>query len=522
MNNSQRVALQLSEWAASGDWRLFFLDRDRVRAVTAEQSQATATQYFKASNRTVGVFTPDEAPDRAKMPDKPDLAALLDGYIGDAERSVGEAFDPSPANIDARTEIRQLPGGIELAMLPKETRGDAVNATIRLHIGNLDSVDGKDTVASLTAAMLMRGTELHSRQEIQDELDRLQSRLGVGGGVGTISATIQSTRENFPAVLDLAFEVLTRPAFPESELAILVKNSIASIESQRSEPDAIVSTEISRYYRQNYERGDPRYRPSFDEAIEDLSAVAIDDLRSFHRDFFGATEAHVVAVGDFDPDEFAAWIEAGLSNWESPSRYQEIIDPYPDPVPPAINRSFNTPDKENAYFRAFLPIQMNDQDADYPALVLGNYILGSGLSSRLGARIRGEEGLSYSVGSSFQAPINSDGAQFNAQAIAAPQNVAQVEASFIDEMQNILRDGYTDEEVESAKRAWIQSRQVARSQDGSIVGMLASNIHNDRRMAAQAELEAKVSALTPDRILDAMRRHIDLDGLIIMKGGDFE
>jgi zinc protease len=154
--------------------------------------------------------------------------------------------------------------------------------------------------------------------------------------------------------------------------------------------------------------------------------------------------------------------------------------------------------------------------------VLGNYILGSGLSSRLGARIRGEEGLSYSVGSSFQAPINSDGAQFNAQAIAAPQNVAQVEASFIDEMQNILRDGYTDEEVESAKRAWIQSRQVARSQDGSIVGMLASNIHNDRRMAAQAELEAKVSALTPDRILDAMRRHIDLDGLIIMKGGDFE
>jgi zinc protease len=155
-------------------------------------------------------------------------------------------------------------------------------------------------------------------------------------------------------------------------------------------------------------------------------------------------------------------------------------------------------------------------------MIIGNYILGSGLSSRLGARIRGQEGLSYSVGSGFQAPIDADGAQFNAQAIAAPQNIAQVEASFLDELQIILRDGYTDEEVESAKQAWIQSRQVSRSQDGSIVGMLASNLHNDRTMAAQADLEARVATLTADEIRAAMRRHLDLDGLIIMKGGDFE
>ena len=523
MNDSQAVALQLSEWAASGDWRLFFLDRDRVRAVTADQAQTAAMRYFKTSNRTVGVFTPEEAPDRAIIPEKPDLAALLEGYTGDAERSIGEAFDPTPANIDARTIVRELRGGIEVAMLPKETRGDVVSATIRLHMGDLESVFGRDTIASMTAAMLMRGTESRSRQEIQDELDRLQSRLSVGGGVGTITASIQSTRENLPAVLDLAFEVLTRPAFPEAELTIMKSSAIASIEGQRSEPDAIVSNELSRHFRQNYERGDPRYRASFDEAIEDYRAVEIDDLRSYFREFFGASNAHVAAVGDFDPDEFAAAIAAGLGDWESPGPYEEITDPYPDPVPPAINQSFHTPDKENAYFRAFLPIQMSDQDEDYPALVLGNYILGSGsMSSRLGVRIRGEEGLSYSVGSSFFAPSNSDGAQFNANAIAAPQNIAQVEASFLDEMQKVLTDGYTDEEVESAKRAWIQSRQVSRSQDGSIVSMLVSNLHEDRTMASQAELEARVSALTADEIRAAMQRHLDLDGLIIMKGGDFE
>jgi zinc protease len=522
MNNSQRVALQLSNWAAAGDWRLFFLDRDRVRQVTAEQAQAAALRYFKPSNRTVGLFTPTEAPDRAIIPEKPDLAALLDGYVGDGERSAGEAFDPSPENIDARTITRQLPGGIELALLPKETRGDAVTASINLNFGTLESVTGLDTVGSLTGQMLMRGTQTRSRQEIQDETDRLQSRLGVSGGVEGASASIQSTRENLGAVLELAFDVLMNPVFPESELTILRDNAIASIESQRSEPDAILSQEISRYYRRNYERGDPRYRPTFDESIEDLNAVDAADLRAFHENFYGASNARVVVVGDFDPDELTAAVEAALGDWESPGDYEEITDPYPDPLPAPVNRSFDTPDKENAFFRAFKPSQMDDEHPDYPAMVLGNYILGSGLASRLGSRIRTEEGLSYSVGSGFFAPSNSDGAQFNGSAIAAPQNIPQVEASFLDELNLVLTEGYSDEEVEAAKGAWLQSQQVSRSRDGTLAGLLGANLRDDRTMAFAAELEARVAALTADEIRDAMNRHLGIDSLIIMKAGDFE
>lgn len=522
MNNSQRVALQLSNWAASGDWRLFFLDRDRVRQVTAEQAQTAALKYFKPSNRTVGLFTPSAAPDRAIIPEKPDLAALLDGYVGDGERSAGEAFDPSPENIDARTIVRELPGGIELALLAKESRGDRVTASISLDFGTLERVTGLDTIGSLTGQMLMRGTQSRSRQEIQDEIDRLQSRLGVSGSVSGASASIQSTRENLPAVLDVAFDVLMNPVFPESELTILRDSAIASIESQRSEPDAILSQEISRYFRQNYERGDPRYRPTFDESIEDLNAVAIDDLREFHQNFYGASNARVVAVGDFDPDELTAAVEAAIGAWTSPGDYEEITDPYPDPAPAPINRSFDTPDKENAFFRAFRPIQMSDEHPDYAAMVLGNYILGSGLASRLGSRIRTEEGLSYSVGSGFFAPSDSDGAQFNGQAIAAPENIPQVEASFLDELGLVLSEGYSEEEVEAATGAWLQSRQVSRSQDGNIVGMLGANLREDRTMAFAADLEARVAALTPDEIRDAMNRHLSIDSLIIMKAGDFE
>jgi zinc protease len=521
MNDSQAIALQLSNWAAIGDWRMLFYDRDRVRAVTAEQAQTAALHYFKPSNRTIGVFRPDPNPDRATIPERPDLMSLLEGYAGDEGRSLGEAFDPSPANIEERTVREVLPGGIELAVLAKETRGDQVNATVRVHFGDLNSMTGVSRIASLAGSMLMRGTNSHSRQEIEDELARLQSVLSVGGGAGAFSATMRSTRENLPAVLDLAFEILMEPSFPENEFETLRKNAIASIEAQRTEPDAIVSIALSRHLGQNYEPGDPRYTPTFEESIAELESIDVDDLRAFHRQYVGAAEAHVAVVGDFDPEAFTATITEALADWDTDYPYEQIITPYPDPLPAAVNESFDTPDKENAYFVAVQPIRMNDEHADYPAMVLGTYILGSGAGSRLFSRIRGEEGLSYSVGAGFSAPTLGDGAQFSAQAIAAPQNIAQVEASFIDEVETILRDGYSDEEVAAAKNSWVQSRQVSRSQDGTLVAALVSQLHYDRTMARDTELEEQVLALTADDIREAMNRHIDLDALTVMKGGDF-
>jgi zinc protease len=95
MNNSQTIALQLSNWAAMGDWRVLFLDRDRVREVDAEEVQRVALKYYKSSNRTLGVFLPAPEPDRTEIPDRPDLATMLDGYTGDEVRSEGEVLDAS-------------------------------------------------------------------------------------------------------------------------------------------------------------------------------------------------------------------------------------------------------------------------------------------------------------------------------------------------------------------------------------------------------------------------------------------
>jgi zinc protease len=519
MNNSQAIALQLSEWSAIGDWRLMFLDRDRVRAVTAADAQRTALQYLKDTNRTIGQFIPGE-PDRSDIPPNPELTTMLEGYKGDELRAEGEEFDPSPANIDARTTRISLPGGTTLVMLPKETRGDAVNAAIRLNFGDERSLRGKARIAPITSSMLMRGTKSKTRQQIQDELDRLQSQLNVGGGGGVAAANIQSTRQNLAAVVELAVEVLREPTIPDAELETLRGQMLAGLESAKSEPQAIVQRAYARRWNP-YPAEDVRYTPTIDEEIAAVRALKGQDLRDFHKDFYGASNAEVVFVGDFDPATVEALVAAKLDGWKSPKPYAEITTPYPDkPIPP-VEEVFNTPDKENAFFLAGMPIKMSDSHADYPALVFGNYLFGAGASSRLFERIRGREGLSYGVGSQFSAPAKSDGGRFAVNAISAPQNAEKVEASFRDELATVQRDGYSAQEIETGKDSWAQARQVSRSQDPALAGMLLNHTHNGRTMAWDDELETRVRALTVDDIKAAMQRHLDATNMAFMRGGDF-
>jgi zinc protease len=117
-------------------------------------------------------------------------------------------------------------------------------------------------------------------------------------------------------------------------------------------------------------------------------------------------------------------------------------------------------------------------------------------------------------------PLDKNG-QFMAQAIYAPQNLAKLEAAFKEEVARALKDGFTAEEVSTAKSAYLQGQQVSRAQDASLARKLAQYRYLNRTLAWDAELEKKISALTPDEINAAMRRHIDAAKITIVKAGDF-
>jgi len=518
MNKADLIGLIMSEYIASGDWRLFFLERDRTRKVTAEEVQQAAARYFKPANRTLGMFIPTPKPDRSEIPATPDVAAMLKDYKGEAAIAAGEAFDPSPTNIESRTK-RAEAGGVKIALLPKKTRGSTVVAQMLFRFGDEQSLMNRSTAAQLAGAMLMRGTTKHTRQQIQDELDRLKARAFVSGVPTQATLFIETTRANLPAVMRLMAEVLREPAFPEKEFDLLKQEHLAGIEQQKSEPTQIAFTAFNRQISP-FPKGDPRYVSTPDEDIAELNAATLDSAKQFYHDFYGASNAQLTVVGDFDEQEITRLTTELFSDWKSPRPFKRVPSVFRDIAP--ANQTFQAPDKANAFFVAGFLFDMRDDNADYAAITLGHYMLGGGfLSSRLAARIRQKEGLSYGVGSGvFVSAVDHYG-RFMATAIYAPQNVDKLEAAFKEEIARMLKDGFTAEEVEAAKSGYLQSRQVSRAQDNELLNRSNTYLFIGRTWQWDADFEAKIRTLTPEQINAAMRKYVDPSKLVIYKAGDF-
>ena len=518
-NNSERVGLGLSEYIAKGDWRLWFLSRDRTEKVTAADVNRVAQAYLKPSNRTTGLFVPEAQPVRAVIPPTPDPATLLAGYTGRAALKQAEAFDPSPANIDARTVSETLPGGAKYSFLAKTTRGGAVTANITLRLGSRSSLTGKTTVADLTAAMLRRGTANRTLQQINDELDKLKSTVSIGGGGQTVNVSVVSTRDNLAPTLDIVGDILRNPVFPEAEFTKLRDETLASIDQQRSEPQAIAARENSRITTP-WPAEDFRRVRTFEEEAAAIRATSVADLRRFHADFYGASNATAAVVGDFDETTARAALGAMLAGWTAKQPYERA--PGNAFKVPGGDRKVVTPDKANAVMIARLNLPLRDDDPDFAALTLANYMLGGGfLNSRLATRIRQKEGISYGVSSFLQAsPLDKDGA-FGTFAIYNPQNSARLLAAYREELGKMLGDGFTEAEFTDARNGWLQSRSVGRSQDRELAGRLQSNLFLGRTLAWDAALEAKVSSLTVADVNAAVKRWIRPEDITIIEAGDF-
>lgn len=519
LNNTERVGKELTEWQAMGDWRLFFLYRDALRKVTVADCQRVAEKYFRASNRTLAMFIPSDKVERVMIPDAPDVQALVAGYKGDAGVVGGERFDASPLNIEKRVWRVKTPGGVMLALLPKKTRGSGVRVSLTLRFGDVKELQGKSAVADLTAAMLNRGTARHTRQQIKDELDRLKARVSVGGGATNVSVQIETLRDNLPAVMTLVAEILREPVFPQNEFEQLKQECIADAEQGRSDPQVVASTAMSRHLYP-YPADDVRHIDTPEEEIAAYQKVTLDDVKAFYKAFYGANVGQCAAVGDFHAEGFPTLFNDLFGEWKSARVYARVPHEFFKVAP--LDRVLETPDKENAVYLAGIEMPMTSDDPDYPAMMLGNYLLGGGfLNSRLAVRLRQQMGVSYGAGSSFTADPFEKTAAFKVYAIFAPQNEQKVRQAVREVLETALKEGFTEKEVEAARSGLLQGRQVERAKDASLVGRLLAYEYIGRSMMWDEDFDRTVRKLTAAQVLDVLRRRVDLSQITVVTAGDF-
>src|SRR5690606_805967 len=117
-------------------------------------------------------------------------------------------------------------------------------------------------------------------------------------------------------------------------------------------------------------------------------------------------------------------------------------------------------------------LKLRDDDPDFPALVLGSWLIGGSSDARLMRRVREQEGLSYSVGAWLRANALDESGEFNVYAIYAPQNGDRVEAAIRDELRRALAEGFRPDEFEDARKALLKARHIARNADTSLAGRL--------------------------------------------------
>jgi zinc protease len=516
----ERLGIGLSEYVALGDWRLLFFRRDTVKAATLAEVNDFAQAFFVRSNRTLGVFIPTPDPVRAPALARVDVQKEMKDFKDDTSVSAGEAFDSSPENLEKRTTFASLPNDIRLGLLSKKTRSAKVEVRINLRFGDEKSLFGKDMAASLAAAMLSHGTERLSREQLAAEFERLQTSWSVGGSAEGATLSLKTDHEHLAAAMKLGIEVLRHPRFDEKEFEQVKSATIQAIQADIDDPQTVLGEKVAQQGNP-YPKGDVRYPETSSEELDDLKIATIDEARNFYREFYGATDAVITAVGEFDEPEFKSLVNDGLSTWVSAKPYTRV--PRPFYALPAAQLKIETPDKQNALMLVKTTAPLKESDREFQALRVATEIFGGGAAggSRLADRIRQKDGLSYSVGAFASGGQFNANSSWEAEAIFAPQNQARVRADFYEELARAQKDGFTLAELNQANEGIRQELRLARAQDTSLVGLLASLIERNEPISYLTQVQKLRDSLSVAEINAAFRKYVVPDGLVFGVAGDF-
>jgi zinc protease len=520
-SDPEKIGVALSEAIASGDWRLFFLQRDRARSAKLEQVQRAAVDYLVQSNRTEGRYIPTTTAVRAPAAGRIDLTDALKDYKGDPGYAQAAAFDPTPENIDKLTLRRSLDlpnGKVDLALLSKPTRGHRVRARLLIQFGNVQTLRGQRAVADAVADLLDRGTAKLSRQAIQDRFDQLNADVNFSGSATNLSVSISTTRDNLPQVMDVILDVVRNATFPADQVDEYKAQAATAIQNARNEPSALALRALARE-NNPWPKDDVRYVPSFDESLASVRSLNRDALVRFHKGFYGTGTMAFSAVGEFDADAVQASLKSGLAGWKHGSAYTRVSDPYRN-VPP---QTFDipTPDKANAFYAARLPLNLQDTSPDFAALYMANYLLGTSETSRLWHRVREQDGLSYNVRSTLAVSSYEPTGSWTVYAIYAPQNRQRLEKAITEELARAVNDGFTEAEVRDSIASLLNFRRLARAQDDVVASTWIDYIRRGRSFAWSADMDKKIAALTPESVNAALRKYMKQSDFSTAVAGDF-
>ncbi|MGI8913430.1 MAG: M16 family metallopeptidase [Chloroflexota bacterium] len=479
----------------------------RLRSVSPEEIRSVCARYFAPENRTLGWFRPTEAAP----------VAVTIPQVGPAATPATESPRPAPtiqrqpaAGFTIRRAV--LSNGIVVLLhAAPGTPWELVQASVPG--GSAYDADDQRGVAAAQGALRLRGTERRSYEQISEESDRRGIQLHGGSGDYFSSYSVKSLLDHLDVALDLLTDVFRQPVYPDTQLDIVRGPMLAAAREEATNTREVAER---RFRELAYPVGHPYHRwPTGTTAM--IEAISRDDVTRFAERFAGSAGMVIAMAGGLDGDRALEYLERYFGAWPALRAAPDIAIPPVNAVP-AVQRGFQgVAGKTQTDLVIGLPGIVRN-DPDYFRLLVADTILGRlGMGGRVGEEVRERRGLAYYASTSFDAGFGPG--PWAARIGVAPKDVEAAVEATLGEFRRYREDGPTDSELAEAKQLLTGSMPLRLETTAGVASLLMSIQRFGLPLDEVDHFIASVNAVKAGDVLDTVRRHLDLDRVVVSSAG---
>lgn len=389
------------------------------------------------------------------------------------------------------------------------------NISITVRTGSYLEPADKIGLADMTGSLMRSGgTKNLSPAEFDEEVDFLAASIGSGIGDTQGSAGASSLSKDIDRVLELLFDMLKNPAFDEERIDLAKAQALQGMKRRNDSTGSIEGREWSRLMR-----GDSHFS-SKQQTQAHLESITREDMMDFHNRYYHPRNFIISASGDFDTKELLAKLEAHMKDWEGAG---SMVAPVPKPehaLKPGVYAVHKDGVNQGRVAIGHLGTTRDNPDR-YALTVMNDILGGGGFTSRIMSRVRSDEGLAYSAGSSYQLGVYYDGL-FRAGFQSKSHTCTQAAQIVLDEINRIRTEEVTDEELNTAKQSMIESFPETFSTPARIVSTFASDEYTGRDPNFWNEYRDGIEAVTKADVMRVAKKYLNPDQLVILMVGDTE
>ncbi len=390
-----------------------------------------------------------------------------------------------------------------------------VTVSVTIRAGSYLDPAGKTGLAFATGSQLRAGgTVHHSADQFDEETDFLAASISSFMGPTSGAASVNFLSKDTARALELFFDMLRNPAFQPDRFALYRSQQLQQIERRNDRTDEIEAREWNRLLR------GPKHFTSQPTTKASITSLSREDLAAFHRRYYHPANFILAVSGDFTTADMKARLEAAMAGWVGPGVTVRSV-PAPDfsPVPGVY--LVNKPDVNQARVSIGQLGIMRGNPDEFAIDLMNDILGGSGFTSRITNRVRSDEGLAYSAGSSFSAGVYFPG-QFRASFQSKDATAAQAARIVLDEIERIRAEKVSAEELETVKNNAIEIFPRFFASAAAVAGTFASDELTGRDPKYWDVYRDRLRSVTQDDVLRVARKYLDPSKMVILAVGNVD